>query len=96
MLEQLCALCSWPMCCAVLGRSCFAALVLHFVVTLWHCLVNVLPRHGWRLPPPGQTLHVAYLGEATCLEKKGSEQEAVVACSVRLCSCEAATNKQHW
>lgn len=39
-----------------------AALVLHHVLTLWHCLISLLPQHGWHLPPPGQTLHVAYLG----------------------------------
>lgn len=39
------------------------ALVLHYVLTLWHCLVNILPQHGWPLPPKGDTIRVAYLGE---------------------------------
>ncbi|KAF8069536.1 Zmynd15 [Scenedesmus sp. PABB004] len=39
-----------------------AALALHFVLTLGHCLARVLPGRGWPLPGAGGTLTVAYLG----------------------------------
>jgi hypothetical protein len=39
-----------------------AALVLHYVLTLWHLLVNILPSHGWPLPPKAHTIRIAYLG----------------------------------
>ncbi|WIA10210.1 hypothetical protein OEZ85_010412 [Tetradesmus obliquus] len=39
-----------------------AALALHFPLTLWHCLAQLLPAHGWPLPPPGQRITIAYLG----------------------------------
>lgn len=39
-----------------------AALVLHYVLTLWHCLVNILPEHGRPLPPTGDTIRIIFLG----------------------------------
>jgi hypothetical protein len=39
------------------------ALALHFPLTLWHCLAQLLPGRGWPLPAAGSTLRVAYLGE---------------------------------
>eukprot|EP00775_Hariotina_reticulata_P010850 gene10850-11004_t len=39
-----------------------AALALHLPVTLWHCLVSLLPASGHPLPGPQETINVAWLG----------------------------------
>jgi hypothetical protein len=41
-----------------------AALALHLPVTLWHCLVALLPASGHPLPGPGDAINVAWLGRS--------------------------------
>jgi len=48
---------------AGLSHASPAALVVHHALTLWHCLVHVLPERGRPLPSPeAGPLHVHYLG----------------------------------